>query len=38
LLDLMGLGSKIPEPEKNPNPSGYRTRESVERADDWKTY
>jgi predicted phage terminase large subunit-like protein len=36
LLDHMMDGKKPAEPEKNPNPSGYRQYTDTERTDDWK--
>jgi predicted phage terminase large subunit-like protein len=36
LLDHMMDGKKPAEPEKNPNPSGYRQYTDIERTDDWK--
>jgi predicted phage terminase large subunit-like protein len=36
LIDRMMNGSKPAEPEKNPNPSGYRQYTDIERTDDWK--
>lgn len=38
LLDTISVGRKPEPPEKNKNPSGYRTHTAQERQDDWKTY
>lgn len=38
LLDTISAGNKPPEAQKPKNPSGYRTREPIERDNDWVAY